>query len=133
MSHDAVEDMIQIELSSDDSFNIVRETLTRMGIKNDKKHELYQTAHILHKRGNFYICHFKEMFILDGKTAHITFNDVERRNRIALLLEQWNLVNIITPVGESVPASDIDIIPFKDKEKWELIAKYTIGKRHEKH
>lgn len=131
MSDDILENMIEIELPGDDSFNIIRETLTRMGAKHNQEKKLYQSAHILHKQGHFYICHFKEMFLLDGKTADISDEDFARRNNIAMLLQQWNLIKILKEdfFGEVTDISSIKIIPFKEKDKWELIPKYTIGNK----
>lgn len=135
MSADVLENMIEIELPTDDSFNIVRETLTRMGVKHNKEQKLYQSAHILHKRGRFYICHFKEMFILDGKPSTITEDDIGRRNTIADLLQEWGLIKILNEdvMDVFLHMNQIKIIPFQEKAKWELIPKYTIGsKKHEK-
>ena len=96
-----------------------------------KEKKLYQSCHILHKQGRYYIVHFKELFSLDGKQTDISENDIARRNTIASLLEEWGLVNILTSKGESAPLSQIKIIPFKEKNEWELETKYNIGKKRE--
>ena len=131
MSEDILKNMIEISLPKEDAFNIVRETLTRMGVKHKGENKLYQSAHILHKRGHFYICHFKEMFLLDGKTASLSESDIARRNTIADLLKEWNLITILNEeiMEEYIDMSEIKVVTYRDKNKWELIPKYTIGNR----
>lgn len=123
---------IQIRLENDDDFLKVRETLTRIGVESRKSKTLFQSCHILHKRGHYAIMHFKELFLIDGKTSDLCENDLERRNTIVRLLTQWNLVE---PVESDIleglpkaPMSQIKIIPFKNKAEWSLEAKYSIGK-----
>jgi hypothetical protein len=119
---------VEVSLTKSDSFNIVRESLTRIGVAAKNENILYQSAHILHKQGRYAIVHFKELFALDGKPSSITENDYQRRNTIARLLEQWELVKVL---GDNelttAPLSQIKIISFKDKADWQLIAKYSIG------
>jgi hypothetical protein len=100
-------------------------------VASRKEKKLYQSCHILHKQGRYYIVHFKELFSLDGKQTDISENDIARRNTIASLLEEWGLVNILTSKGETAPLSQIKIIPFKEKNEWELETKYNIGKKRE--
>ena len=122
---------IRVELTKPDSFNIVRESLTRIGVAAKNDNILYQSAHILHKQGLYAIVHFKELFALDGKPSTITQNDYERRNAIAQLLQQWELlkiVNIDAPLA-GAPLSQIKIISFKEKADWQLVAKYSIGNK----
>ena len=122
---------IRVELTKPDSFNIVRESLTRIGVAAKNDNILYQSAHILHKQGLYAIVHFKELFALDGKPSTITQNDYERRNAIAQLLQQWELlkiVNIDAPLA-GAPLSQIKIISFKEKADWHLVAKYSIGNK----
>lgn len=121
---------LEVTLTKPDSFNIIRESLTRIGVAAKNENILYQSAHILHKQGRYSIVHFKELFALDGKPSTITENDYQRRNTIAKLLAQWELLTIINPpVEESAfaPLSQIKIISFKDKADWQLTAKYSIG------
>ena len=123
------EDMLEITLKEPDDFLKVRETLSRIGVASRKEKKLYQSCHILHKQGRYYVLHFKELFALDGKPTNLTENDVARRNTIANLLKDWGLVTI--PSGEQTnmsPLSQIKIISFKDKKDWELKTKYNIGK-----
>mgnify|MGYP003341896101 CR=1 FL=1 len=122
---------VEISISNPDDFLKIRETLTRIGIASRKDNTLYQSCHILHKKGRYFIVHFKELFILDGKPSDLTTNDLQRRNTIAKLLQDWNLLKILNPVEELVfaPLSQIKIIPFKDKESWSLVPKYNIGKK----
>jgi hypothetical protein len=127
-----VESLLEIELPEQDNFLKVKETLTRIGVASKKDKTLYQSCHILHKRGKYYIVHFKELFALDGKPTDIQDNDIGRRNKIATLLEEWGLVNIVKPLSESdpkAPIAQIKIIPFKEKEDWILAPKYNIGKK----
>jgi hypothetical protein len=121
---------VEITLKSDDDFLKVRETLTRMGISSRKENKLYQSCHILHKRGRYAIMHFKELFEMDGLESNISDEDEGRRNAISKLLEEWELVKIIEPIEEDEPIVDvrkIKIISHKDKGDWELIPKYHIG------
>ena len=123
--------MIEITLNEPDDFLKVRETLTRIGVASRKEKKLYQSCHILHKQGRYYIVHFKELFALDGKRANITVNDVQRRNRIIKLLSDWGLVEIVkeTDIKEVAPLSQIKVIAFKEKGEWTLESKYNIGKK----
>ena len=123
---------IEVSLNEQDDFLKVRETLTRIGVSSRKERVLYQSCHILHKQGRYYIVHFKELFALDGKPSNITENDIQRRNAIANLLEEWGLVKILNPrllEDNIAPLHQIKIISFKEKNDWELIAKYNIGKK----
>lgn len=127
-----VEDLLEITLKAEDDFLKVRETLTRIGVSSKKDNKLYQSCHILHKRGKFYIVHFKELFALDGLPTDIDDTDIGRRNTIANLLEEWGLVNIVDPKKASEPIvslAQMKIIPHKDKSNWELVPKYHIGKK----
>ena len=127
-----IQDLIEVTLVQADDFLKVRETLTRIGVASKKEKTLYQSCHILHKQGKYYIVHFKELFALDGKPSNISENDIQRRNAIAKLLEEWGLVKIINPevmVDNIAPLHQIKIISFKEKDDWELIAKYNIGKK----
>ena len=121
---------VEISLSSDEDFLKVRETLTRIGISSRKEKKLYQSCHILHKRGRYAIMHFKELFEMDGLESNISEDDIGRRNTISNLLEEWELLKIIEPIEEDEPMSNvkkIKIISHKDKDDWELIPKYHIG------
>lgn len=123
---------VEVTLSEQDDFLKVRETLTRIGVSSRKEKVLYQSCHILHKQGKYYIVHFKELFALDGKPSNISENDIQRRNAIAVLLEEWGLVKIINPnilTDNIAPLHQIKIISFKEKDEWDLIAKYNIGKK----
>jgi hypothetical protein len=123
---------VEVKLNEQDDFLKVRETLTRIGVSSRKEKVLYQSCHILHKQGRYYIVHFKELFALDGKPSNISDNDVHRRNAIAKLIEEWGLVTILNPevIGEDVaPLHQIKIISFREKDEWELITKYNIGKK----
>jgi len=123
---------IEVSLNEQDDFLKVRETLTRIGVSSRKEKVLYQSCHILHKQGKYYIVHFKELFALDGKPSNISENDIQRRNAIAVLLEEWGLVKIINPnilTDNIAPLHQIKIISFKEKDEWDLIAKYNIGKK----
>jgi Bacteriophage translational regulator len=129
-----VEDLLEIILKNEDDFLKVKETLTRIGVASRKDKTLYQSCHILHKRGKYYIVHFKELFALDGKSTDFEDNDMGRRNTIANLLAEWGLVEIVNknkaaqPVA---PLSQIKIISHKEKDEWQLITKYNIGKKRE--
>ena len=123
---------IEVTLNEQDDFLKVRETLTRIGVSSRKEKVLYQSCHILHKQGKYYITHFKELFALDGKPSNISENDIQRRNAIAKLLEEWGLIKILNPklLEDNVaPLHQIKIISFKEKDDWELVAKYNIGKK----
>ena len=123
---------IEVKLNEQDDFLKIRETLTRIGVSSRKEKVLYQSCHILHKQGKYYIVHFKELFALDGKPSNISENDIQRRNAIANLLEEWGLVKILNYklIEENIaPLHQIKIISFKEKDEWDLIAKYNIGKK----
>jgi len=123
---------IEIELPKEDDFLKIKETLTRIGVASKKTNTLYQSCHILHKKGRYIILHFKELFDLDGKECNISENDIGRRNMICRLLEEWGLLKIVDDLDERedpfVPVSQINIISYKDKDKWNLSSKYNIGK-----
>jgi hypothetical protein len=123
---------IEVSLNEQDDFLKVRETLTRIGVSSRKEKVLYQSCHILHKQGKYYIVHFKELFALDGKPSNISENDIQRRNAIANLLEEWGLVKILNYklIEDNIaPLHQIKIISFKEKDEWDLVAKYNIGKK----
>jgi hypothetical protein len=123
--------MLEVTLPEPDNFLKVRETLTRIGIASKKDQVLYQSCHILHKQGRYFIVHFKELFALDGKESNITTNDVERRNAIAALLQDWDLLKIVNPSSAENKASlsQIKVVSYKEKSQWELVPKYNIGKK----
>lgn len=123
--------MLEVTLSEPDNFLKVRETLTRIGIASKKDNTLYQSCHILHKQGRYFIVHFKELFALDGKDSNITSGDVERRNAIASLLQDWELLKIVNAAKAENKASisQIKVVSFKEKAEWNLVAKYNIGKK----
>ena len=123
--------MLEVVLNEPDDFLKVRETLTRTGVASRKEKKLYQSCHILHKQGRYFIVHFKELFALDGKRANITVNDVQRRNRIIQLLLDWGLVSIVDTerVLDIAPLNQIKVLAYKEKNEWELETKYNIGKR----
>ena len=125
------EDMLEITLKQPDDFLKVRETLSRIGVASRKEKKLYQSCHILHKQGKYYIVHFKELFALDGKETNLSENDIGRRNRIASLLSDWGLVTINGTTEPIAPLSQIKIISFKEKSEWILETKYNIGKTKE--
>ena len=120
---------LEVSLNDSEDFLKVRETLSRIGVASKKDKVLYQSCHILHKKGRYFITHFKELFALDGKEADFQDNDLQRRNTIAKLLQDWGLVSILTEVEDYAPLSQINIISFKEKGEWELIPKYNIGKK----
>lgn len=123
---------IEISLYEQDDFLKVKETLTRIGVSSRKEKVLYQSCHILHKQGRYYLVHFKEMFALDGKPSNITDNDIQRRNAIAKLLEEWGLIKVINPsimTDNFAPLHQIKIISFKEKDDWDLVAKYNMGSK----
>ena len=126
-------DMLEVQLKEPDDFLKVRETLTRIGVASRKDKKLFQSCHILHKQGRYFIVHFKELFALDGKEANLTENDIERRNTIAQLLADWGLIAIInaTVAEKKAPLSQIKVLAFKEKNEWDLQAKYNIGKKIE--
>ena len=123
---------LEVILKEPDDFLKVRETLTRIGVASRKDKTLYQSCHILHKQGRYFIVHFKELFALDGKPSNISENDIQRRNTIANLMEQWGLIKIMNPQilrDNMAPIHQIKIISFKEKDDWELVTKYNIGKK----
>ena len=121
--------MIEVALREPDDFLKVRETLTRIGVASRKEKKLYQSCHILHKQGKYYIVHFKELFALDGKPTNITSNDLQRRNRISKLLSDWGLIEIVGSADDLAPLNQIKVLSFKDKGEWTLESKYNIGKK----
>ena len=123
--------MLEVGLKEPDDFLKVRETLSRIGVASRKNKTLFQSCHILHKQGKYYIVHFKELFALDGKDTNLTENDISRRNTIAKLLLDWGLVNIISELGEVAPLSQIKVLSYSDKNDWVLETKYNIGKKKE--
>jgi len=129
--HWTKDDMVEVNLKEPDDFLKVRETLTRIGVASRKERKLYQSCHILHKKGQYYIVHFKELFALDGKKANLSENDVQRRNRIIKLLSDWGLVEIVkeSSITEAAPLSQIKVIAYKEKGDWSLESKYNIGKK----
>lgn len=127
-----VDSLVEIKLKNDEDFLKIKETLTRIGIASRKDNSLYQSCHILHKKNKYYIVHFKELFLLDGKQASIDESDFARRNTIIRLLEEWDLLKVVKPELIEEPSAtlnQIKIIPHKDKSEWNLVAKYTIGRR----
>jgi hypothetical protein len=126
-----VESMLEVILPEPDNFLKIKETLTRIGIASRKERKLFQSCHILHKQGRYFIVHFKELFALDGKESNITNNDVERRNTVAVLLEDWGLLRIKNEKMAEPQASlsQIKVLSFKEKDDWELVPKYNIGKK----
>jgi hypothetical protein len=123
--------MLEVLLPEPDNFLKIRETLTRIGIASRKEQKLYQSCHILHKQGRYFIVHFKELFALDGKESNITSNDVERRNTVAGLLQDWGLLKIVSAAKAEpkVSLSQIKVVAYKEKNEWELVPKYNIGKK----
>jgi hypothetical protein len=127
-----IEDLVEVTLDEKDDFLKVRETLTRIGLASKKDNTLYQSCHILHKQGKYYIVHFKELFALDGKETDLTENDIARRNTIVNLLAEWELVKIVNKDQTKEPIvsmSQVKIIPYKEKDEWNLVTKYSIGKK----
>lgn len=122
-------DMLEVSLNEPDDFLKIRETLTRIGVASRKDNKLYQSCHILHKQGRYFIVHFKELFLLDGKPSNLIDNDIQRRNTIATLLSDWGLITLVNPsqAGDVAPLRQIKVIPFKEKDQWELCPKYNIG------
>ena len=127
------ESMVEVSLREPDDFLKVRETLTRIGVASRKEKKLYQSCHILHKQGKYYIVHFKELFALDGKKANLSINDVQRRNRIVQLLGDWGLVSINSKesIADVAPLSQIKVLAYREKNDWTLESKYNIGKKKE--
>ena len=125
------EQMLEIGLKEPDDFLKVRETLSRIGVASRKERKLYQSCHILHKQGRYYIVHFKELFALDGKKTNLTENDISRRNTIANLLKDWGLMEILGNVESVAPLSQIKVLSFREKSEWTLETKYNIGKKKE--
>ena len=123
--------MVEVRLNEPDDFLKVRETLTRIGVASRKEKKLYQSCHILHNQGKYYIVHFKELFALDGKYANLTVNDVQRRNRITRLLADWGLISVVKEdvIQDIAPLNQIKVLPYKDKNDWILEQKYNIGKK----
>ena len=131
MSFD-INNLVEVRLKNEDDFLKVRETLTRIGVASKKEQTLYQSCHILHKQKRYFIVHFKELFALDGKPSNMSDSDVARRNTISNLLKEWDLVEIVNPSQTDspvAPISQIKVLPFKEKNDWELVAKYNIGKK----
>lgn len=123
--------MLEIKLKEPDDFLKVRETLSRIGVASRKERKLYQSCHILHKQGKYYIVHFKELFALDGKDTNLSENDLARKNTIANLLKDWGLVEILGDAEPVAPLSQIKVLSFKEKDEWTLETKYNIGKKRE--
>ena len=123
------EQMLEVSLKEPDDFLKVRETLSRIGVASRKERKLYQSCHILHKQGRYFIVHFKELFALDGKDTNLSENDISRRNTITNLLKDWGLVEIVGELGEMAPLSQIKVLSFSEKDSWQLEAKYNIGKK----
>ena len=127
----STDQMVEIALNEPDDFLKVRESLTRIGVASRKENKIYQSCHILHKQGRYYIVHFKELFALDGKHANLTQNDVQRRNRIIQLLSDWGLITIIniSKITDIAPLNQIKVLAYKEKHEWILETKYNIGKK----
>ncbi len=128
----SVDDLLEVTLAKDDDFLKVKETLTRIGVSSRKEKKLYQSCHILHKRGKYYIVHFKELFALDGLPTNLSDEDIGRRNTIANLLEEWELLEVVDPEQSEdplTPINKIKILPYREKGDWELCPKYHIGKK----
>ena len=127
----SADQMIEVTLNEPDDFLKVRETLTRIGVASRKEKKIYQSCHILHKQGRYYIVHFKELFALDGKHANLTQNDVQRRNRIIQLLSDWGLITImnVSKITDIAPLNQIKVLAYKEKHEWILETKYNIGKK----
>ena len=126
--------MVEVILSEPDDFLKVRETLTRIGVASRKEKKIYQSCHILHKQGKYYLVHFKELFALDGKPANLTVNDVQRRNRITQLLADWGLISVVNveKIQDIAPLNQIKVLPYRDKQDWILETKYNIGTKKKK-
>lgn len=127
-----LDSLVEVKIKNDDDFLKIRETLTRIGVASRKDKTIYQSCHILHKQGKYYIVHFKELFALDGKPSNFALEDVGRRNTIANLLAEWGLVELVTAEKSKdpvAPLSQIKVLPHKEKSEWTLVAKYNIGKK----
>ena len=124
-------DMVEVTLNEPDDFLKVRETLTRIGVASRKEKKIYQSCHILHKQGKYYIVHFKELFALDGKNTNLSVNDVQRRNRIIQLLSDWGLITVVKAeaIADVAPLNQIKVLAFKEKDQWTLESKYNIGRK----
>ena len=124
-------DMVEVVLGEPDDFLKVRETLTRIGVASRKEKKIYQSCHILHKQGKYYIVHFKELFALDGKNTNLSLNDVQRRNRIIQLLSDWGLITVVdsNKIEDLAPLNQIKVLSFKEKNDWTLESKYNIGRK----
>ena len=124
-------DMVEVVLGEPDDFLKVRETLTRIGVASRKEKKIYQSCHILHKQGKYYIVHFKELFALDGKNTNLSLNDVQRRNRIVQLLSDWGLISVVNAekIADLAPLNQIKVLSFKEKNDWTLESKYNIGRK----
>ena len=124
-------DMVEVVLNEPDDFLKVRETLTRIGVASRKEKKIYQSCHILHKQGKYYIVHFKELFALDGKKTNLSLNDVQRRNRIVQLLSDWGLITVVNSdqIADLAPLNQIKVLAFKEKNDWTLESKYNIGRK----
>ena len=127
----STDQMVEVILNEPDDFLKVRETLTRIGVASRKEKKIYQSCHILHKQGRYYLVHFKELFALDGKHANLTVNDIQRRNRIAQLLADWGLITIVdvNKISDIAPLNQIKVLSYKDKDDWVLETKYNIGSK----
>lgn len=128
----SIENLVEVKLPEPDNFLKIRETLTRMGVASKRDKTLYQSCHILHKQGRYYLLHFKELFLLDGKPSDFSEDDVGRRNTIANLLCEWRLLELVEPSKSNTPLApigQIKIIPYKEKHEWNLVTKYSIGKK----
>jgi len=127
-----IDSLIEVRLASEEDFLKIKETLTRIGVAYRKDKKLFQSCHILHKQGKYYIVHFKELFALDGKPSNFSDDDIARRNTIVNLLAEWELIGLVSPQKSSTPVapfSQVKVITHKEKDEWELVAKYTIGKK----
>jgi len=124
-------DMVEVVLNEPDDFLKVRETLTRIGVASRKEKKIYQSCHILHKQGKYYIVHFKELFALDGKNTNLSLNDIQRRNRIIQLLSDWGLISVVDKsfISDLAPLNQIKVLAFKEKNDWTLESKYNIGRK----
>lgn len=127
-----IETLLEVTIAEEEDFLKIKETLTRIGVASRKDKKLYQSCHILHKQGKYYIVHFKELFALDGKPSNFSDDDKGRRNTIATLLEEWGLINIVNKAqaeNPKTPMNQIKVLPYKEKDEWELVTKYNIGRK----
>jgi hypothetical protein len=127
-----IETLLEVKIAEEEDFLKIKETLTRIGVASRKDKKLYQSCHILHKQGRYYIVHFKELFALDGKPSNFSDDDLGRRNTIATLLEEWGLVSIVNKsvaANPKTPMNQIKVLPYKEKDEWELVSKYNIGRK----